>query len=50
MLQNHKDCFVPEVTQAEEIKKPACTELREWSENVVNVEILKENCEFLSVI
>ena len=42
MFQNHKDCFVPEETQAEEIKKSACAELREWSENVVNVEI----CQF----
>ena len=53
MFQNQTDHFVPDVTQAEEIRKSASTELREWSENVVNVEnrqFLKENCEFLSAI
>ena len=41
------------VFPVEEIQKSASTELREWTENVVNVEncqFLKENCEFLSVI
>ena len=53
MFQKQKDCFVPEVTQAEEIQKSASMELHEWSENMVNVQncqFLKENCWFLSVI
>ena len=40
-------------TRTKGIQKSASTELHEWSENVVNVknrQILKENCEFLSVI
>ena len=53
MFQKQKDCFVPDVTQTEEIQKSASAELHEWRENVVNVEncqFWKENCEFLSVI
>ena len=47
-----KDCFVLDITKAEEIQKSASTELHEWSENVVNVEncnFLKVNCGFLLV-
>ena len=46
MFQKQKDCFVPDITQAEEIQKSASTELHEWSENVVNV----ENRQFLKEI
>ena len=48
-----KDHFIFDVTEAEEIRKSASTELPEWSENVVNVEngnFLKVNCRFLLVI
>ena len=52
MLQNQKDCFVPDITQAEEIQKLAFAKLHKWSENVVNknCNFLKVNCKFLSVI
>ena len=53
MFQTQKDHFLPDVTQTEEIRKYASTQLHEWSENVVNVEdrqFLKKDCEFLSVI
>ena len=48
-----KDCFILDVTWAEEIQKSASTELHEWSKNMVNVEnynFLKVNCWFLLVI
>ena len=53
MFQEQKDRFVPDATQAEEIRKSASTELHEWSKNMVNLEnciFLKEHCEFLSLI
>ena len=49
MFQNQTDHFVPDVTQAEEIRKSASTELHKWSENVLNVEncqFFKGNCKF----
>ena len=48
-----KDCFVLDVTQAEEIQKSESTELHKRSKNVVNVEncsFLKINCGYLFVI
>ena len=44
-MQNQKDHFIPDITQAEEARKSTSTELHEWSENEVNV----ENCNFLKV-
>ena len=42
MFLNQKNCFAPDITQAEDTQKSASTELHEWSENMVNV----ENCQF----
>ena len=45
MYWNQKDCFVPDITQAEEILKSASMKLHKWSKNMVNI----ENCNFLKV-
>ena len=38
MLQNQKEHYITDITQAEEIQISASTRLHEWSKNVVNVE------------
>ena len=51
MFYNKKYSIVTNVKYAEKKQqKSASTEIQEWSENVVNVQFLKGNCEFFSAI